>query len=466
MKIYDILISGVIEVKNIGRKNTQLILSGNVPKALLSLAIPIVINNFIQTMYNLTDTFWLGKLGTSEMAAISLVSPLQNIIVNFGQGITIAGSILISQHIGADDKKNAKSMANQIFVCAMLFSIVASILCILFSPFIVEWLGAEGIVKDNSITYLKIVLADLPFLFLINLFSAVHQSQGDTVNPMKLNMLGIIINMFLDPLLIMVFHWGIGGAALATMFAKVPCGIIAVLSLFNKNNEIHIVLKNFKFDADKIKKIVSVGLPTAIGGSTMQFGFLLMTKNVLVYGDGAMAAYGIGNKLNGIITMPANAIGSAVATIVGQNVGARQIKRAEKSYQIARNMAIVFLFVTGMIMSRHFMSEGIVKIFSHDENVISMATDFLSIMAFWCFTNGVYNSTIGLFNGAGNTLVTMLVEAARLWVFRFATLFTFSHFFGMAEESVWYSVVVSNGICAVILWVLYKLGLWKIKIKE
>ena len=164
--------------------------------------------------------------------------------------------------------------------------------------------------------------------------------------------------------------------------------------------------------------------------------------------------------------MPANAIGSAVATIVGQNVGARQIKRAEKSYQIARNMAIVFLFVTGMIMSRHFMSEGIVKIFSHDENVISMATDFLSIMAFWCFTNGVYNSTIGLFNGAGNTLVTMLVEAARLWVFRFATLFTFSHFFGMAEESVWYSVVVSNGICAVILWVLYKLGLWKIKIKE
>mgnify|MGYP001080475284 FL=1 len=163
MKIYDILISGVIEVKNIGRKNTQLILSGNIPKALLSLAIPIVINNFIQTMYNLTDTFWLGKLGTSEMAAISLVSPLQNIIVNFGQGITIAGSILISQHIGADDKKNAKSMANQIFVCAMLFSIVASILCILFSPFIVEWLGAEGTVKDNSITYLKIVFAVFVF---------------------------------------------------------------------------------------------------------------------------------------------------------------------------------------------------------------------------------------------------------------------------------------------------------------
>ena len=94
------------------------------------------------------------------------------------------------------------------------------------------------------------------------------------------------------------------------------------------------MLKNFKFDADKIKKIVSVGLPTAIGGSTMQFGFLLMTKNVLVYGDGAMAAYGIGNKLNGIITMPANAIGSAVATIVGQNVGARQIKRAESCLEV------------------------------------------------------------------------------------------------------------------------------------
>ena len=179
-------------------KNTKEILSGNMVVALLSLAIPIVVNNFIQTMYNLTDTYWLGKLGTNEMAAISLVSPMQSIIINFGTGLTLAGSILISQYIGAKDKENAKKMANHILICSMIFAIFCGILCFIFTPSIVNWLGADATVHKMGTTYLRIVLTDLPFLFMINIFSSVSQAQGDTIKPMKLNMLGVIINMFLD----------------------------------------------------------------------------------------------------------------------------------------------------------------------------------------------------------------------------------------------------------------------------
>ena len=120
--------------KSIAEKNTELILNGNLVNAILSLSIPIVINSFIQTMYNLTDAYWLGKLGTADMAGISLVSPVQNMIVNFGQGITLAGSILISQYIGAKDSKNARSMASQIFTCSMIFSIVLAVICFLAHP--------------------------------------------------------------------------------------------------------------------------------------------------------------------------------------------------------------------------------------------------------------------------------------------------------------------------------------------
>lgn len=447
-------------------KNTKEILSGNMVVALLSLAIPIVVNNFIQTMYNLTDTYWLGKLGTNEMAAISLVSPMQSIIINFGTGLTLAGSILISQYIGAKDKENAKKMANHILICSMIFAIFCGILCFIFTPIIVNWLGADATVHKMGTTYLRIVLTDLPFLFMINIFSSVSQAQGDTIKPMKLNMLGVIINMFLDPLFIMVFKWGVAGAALATMLAKVPCAIIACFILFNTKNEIYINLKGFKFNKSMIQRILSIGLPTAIGSSTMQFGFLLMTKNVLVYGNNAMAAYGIGNRINGIITMPANAMGSAVATIVGQNVGAKQLDRAVDAYKKSRLITVVFLFIAGFILSRNVVSTFIVTIFSDDINVIPMASQFLSIMAFWCWTNGIYNNTNGLFNGAGNTLVTMLVDAARLWIFRFATLFIFSYFFNMKEASVWYSVVASNAISALIMYICYKLGWWKYRIKE
>lgn len=447
-------------------KNTEEILSGSMIKALLSLAIPIVFNNFIQTMYNLTDTYWLGKLGTNEMASISLVTPMQSIIINFGSGITLAGSILISQYVGARDEKNARAMANHIFVCSMLLALFSGILCFLFTPSIVKWLGADGTIHSMGTTYLRIVITDLPFLFMINIFSAVNQAQGNTVPPMQLNMFGVIINMLLDPLFIMVFKWGIAGAALATMLAKVPCAIIAAVALFNSKHSISINLKQFKFNAKMFHSILSVGLPTAIGSSTMQFGFLLMTKNVLVYGNDAMAAYGIGNKINSIITMPANAMGSSVATIAGQNIGANQPSRAIEAYRKSMLIAVIFLFTAGLILSRPIVSTSIVKIFSSDDNVIHMAADFLSIMAFWCFTNAVYNNTVGLFNGAGNTIVTMIVDASRLWIFRFATLFIFSHFFHMEERSVWYSVVASNGISALIIYICYKLGWWKWRIRK
>jgi putative MATE family efflux protein len=451
----------IIAMKHKGKMDAGLILHGNMTKAILSLAIPVVINSFLQTMYNLTDTFWLGKLGTEQLAAINLVTPLQNIILNFGTGITVAGAVLIAQYIGAGDKKSAGSMANQIFGCAMIFASVCAVLCFAATPWIVNWLGADGTTFQYSVTFLRVGIWDMPFLYMVNIFSAVHQAQGDTVRPMLLNFGGITLNMIFDPLFLMVFQMGVGGAALATLLAKAVPAVIAFILLSNPKKDLHLDIRHMKFQADKLGLILKVGLPTAVGGSTMQLGFLLMSKNVYVYGTQAMAAYGIGNKINGLISLPSNGIGSAVATIVGQNMGAGQTLRAQKGYRISMGMSVAFLFVGGMILSRDAISNAIVSIFSADPAVIGMASEFLSIMAFWCFTNGVYNSTSGLFQGTGHTEVTMAIDATRLWVFRFATLWICETILHMGVRSIWYSVVISNGISAAILLVLYKTGIWR-----
>lgn len=448
-------------MKTAKKLNRQLILEGNMLHAILSLAIPVVINSFLQTMYNLTDTYWLGKIGTEQLAAINLVTPVQNIIINFGNGITVAGSVLIAQYIGAKQKKDAKAMANQIFACAMLFAFVCAAICFLATPGIVKWMGADGDTYRHANTYLRMVIWDMPFLYMVNIFSAVHQAQGDTVRPMFLNLGGISLNMVLDPLLMVVFNLGVAGAALATVFAKAVPAVVAFTLLCNPKKDVSLNWRYMKFQVEKIKLILKIGLPTAIGGSTMQLGFVLMSKNVYVYGTQAMAAYGIGNKVNGLITLPSNGIGSAVATIVGQNIGARQQDRAEKGFRISMWIAVGFLFIGGMILSRDMISTSIVSIFSEDADVIAMAADFLSIMAFWCFTNGVYNTTSGLFQGTGHTEVTMAVDASRLWIFRFLTLWFCGNILHMGVRSVWYSVVVSNGISSVILYVLYRMGIWK-----
>lgn len=443
--------------------NRELLLNGNMMQAILTLAIPVVINSFLQTMYNLTDTYWLGKLGTEELAAINLVSPVQNIVINFGTGITVAGSVLISQYLGARKDEDARSMANQIFACAMIFSVLCAFICAISTPAIVTWLGAEGDTWRYSKTYLQLVILDMPFLFLVNIYTAIHQSQGDTVRPMFLNLFGIALNMILDPLMMIVLGLGAAGAALATVTAKAVPAVIAFVLLHSRQWDVYLDLRKLKFEKEKLKNIAVVGLPTAIGGSTMQLGFLLMSRNVFAYGTQAMAAYGIGNKVNGLITLPSNGVGSAVATIVGQNVGAKQLERAEHGYKLSRLISVIFLFVGGMILSRMPISTAIVSIFSDDPEVIGMAADFLSIMAFWCFTNGVYNSSMGLFQGSGHTEVTMMVDASRLWVFRFATLYICEAWLHMGVRSVWYSVVVSNGISAFILWVVYRTGYWKRK---
>lgn len=441
--------------------NQEQILKGNMLQAILTLAIPVVINSFLQTMYNLTDTYWLGQIGTNELAAINLVTPVQNIIISFGMGITVAGSVLIAQYIGGDEKDHARSMANQIFACAMGFSLVCAAAVFLITPGIVGWLRADGDTYRHACTYLRIVVWDMPFLYMVNIFSAVHQAQGDTVRPMLLNLVGILLNMVLDPLFMVGLNMGTAGAAAATLLAKVMPAVVAFCVLCRRSDGIYLDVRRIRFKLEDIKMILRIGLPTAVGGSTMQLGFLLMSRNVYTYGDQAMAAYGIGNKINGLISMPSNAIGSAVATIVGQNMGAKQIERAREGYLLSMKIAVAFLFIGGMILSRNVISTGIVSIFSDDAQVVAMAADFLSIMAFWCFTNGVYNATTGLFQGTGHTEVTMTIDAARLWVFRFLTIWFCETILNMGVRSIWYSVVVSNGICSLIWLVLYKSNIWK-----
>ena len=336
--------------KNNKNTNRELLLSGNMLQAILTLAVPVVINSFLQTMYNLTDTYWLGKLGTEELAAINLVSPMQNIIINFGSGLTVAGSVLISQYLGAKRDDDARSMANQIFACALIFSVVCAGLGALFTPSIVTWLGAEGETWQHSKTYMQLVILDMPFLFTVNMYTAINQAQGDTLRPMLLNFTGILLNMILDPLLMVWLSMGVAGAALATVSAKAVPAVIAFILLQNRDKDVYLRLSKLKFEKEKLKNILVVGLPTAIGGSTMQFGFLLMSRNVFKYGTQAMAAYGIGNKINSLITLPTNGIGSAVATIVGQNVGAKQYDRAEQGYKMSSRIRLIFIYVGGMIL--------------------------------------------------------------------------------------------------------------------
>ena len=448
-------------MKRISEDVRQQVLQGSLVRAMLAIAVPVVVNSVIQTCYNLTDTFWLGKVGTDALAAINLVSPVQSIVISFGSGISVAGSVLISQYLGAGNRKDANRMANQVFSCALIFACVCAGLICLLTPALVRWLGAEGGVLNAGIDYLRLVILDMPFLFTVNVFQAVSQSRGNTVRPMLINLLGVLINIVLDPLLMVTLDLGATGAALATVGAKAAAACVALAALVSRKGELRLTCGELCPRREHLRQIVHIGLPTALGSSMMQFGFLLMSRTVLTYGSQAMAAYGVGNKINGLISMPSNAMGSATATMTALNIGAGKPERAQKGCRISILCSVTFLFAGGLIISRPAVSRGLVSIFSSDAEVIAMAADFLALMAFWAWSNGFYNSLTGLFQGTGHTEVTMISDASRLWVYRFATLWICENILHLGVRSVWLSVVISNGIAALVLYILYRRGIWR-----
>ncbi len=450
------------------RVSREEILSGNLWKVIIGLSVPIILNSLIQTMYNLTDSYWLGTLGTNQMAAITLVTPVQNIVLGFGLGITTAGSILISQYLGAKEDAGAKDMLRHIFLCSMIFSAVCAGAIYMATGSICGWMGAGGDVYTHSKTYLQIVIWDMPFLYGVNLYTAARQSQGDTVRPMFLNVAGVVLNMILDPLFMLTFDMGVAGAALATLLSKLLCSVFALASLRSSKELLRLDFKGFKFDIHKVKDILRVGLPAAFGSSMINLGMIILAKNVNDYGAAATAAYGIGNKINGIIATPALAVGSAVATVVGQNIGAGQRDRAEQGYKLARNMSVVFLLIGGVILYIEPVARSVVSIFLHDEHPIQLAMDYLRLLAISCFSNGIYNCTNSLFQATGHTMITMVVGGSRLLVWRFIVLYICEKHLNMGIASIWWAVIMSNYIATGIIYVLYRMGLWKkvvIKVK-
>lgn len=452
-------VEGVKAQKKIDR--TDMILHGNLWRAMLMIAVPVMINSFLQTLYNLTDTYWLGRIGTEPLAAINLVSPLQNMIVTFGSGFTVAGAVLISQFIGAGKKERARKMTNQILFAAMIFCAVCVAVLETFTPVLVTWLGADGAVWSNAVIYMRVVAVDMPFLFMVNLYQAVRQAQGDTVSPMLLNLLGISLNMALDPLLMVGLRMGAAGAALATVVSKAVPALTALWLLTRKREVMRLDPLLMKPEKALLTEVVRIGLPTALGSSAFQLGFLLMSTTALSYGVNAMAAYGIANKANTLNSLPANGIGAAVATIVGQNMGAGQVRRAQKGYWIGTVSIVAWLMSTGFVFSRPAIANAVVGVFTSDPAVLAMGSQFFALMAMWTWNNGVNDTTSGLFRGSGHTEVTMICDASRIWVFRFATLFVCRHWLHMGVESVWYSVVWSNGLSALMLFILYFTGIWK-----
>ncbi len=441
------------------KKMEKLILEGSLFKAILLLALPIMLNNLINTFYNLGDAYWVSRLGDIPMAAINFVWPVSFLTFSIAMGISIAGGSIVSQYIGAKKFDEARATAQQLYIFGVLFGIFSSILGWFLTPNIVTLMQATGELYENSVLYLRILFLEMPFLFLLNIFFSMNQAQGDTVTPTIVNGTSALFNILLDPLLIFTFGLGIEGAAIATVISKIPFAIYGIYRMSTRNSAIRVKPLNFIVNKEKMSDLIRIGIPSSLGFSGMALGFIVLFSIFASYGDAAITAVGIGNRLNSLAFMPAIGISAALSTITGQNLGANNISRIKKAFKTSIFLATLFLLLTCSVL--WIFSTELVGIFTSTPEVLRLGSFYLKILAITTWSISFFNCSIGLFNGSGHTTYSMVLEGGRLWLIRMPLIFLLAIIPSIGADSIWYAIGLSNVIAAMIAFGLTFLGAWK-----
>ena len=442
----------------------NMILKGNMVRLILTLSAPIMINNSIQTIYNLADTYWVSRIGDTQIAAITLVWPIIFLMISIGIGISIAGTAIISQYIGAGLLEKAEIVAGQVISISFLISAAIGFPSAYFASSIVSAIGGTGELLSEATSYLQVIFIGLPMMFLFFSFTTIKQGQGDTLTPMKYGALSLLLNIILDPIFIFVFGLGVKGAAMATVLSRGLFAIYAIYKLFI-NDDIDSITINKKLLKPNIidsKKLLSVAIPSSVGQATEAFGFTILTMFVLSFGESTVAAFGITNRINSLILMPAMGIGTALATIVGQNIGADNIKRSKQAVKTSALLSTVFLGLGGIIIL--LSADNLIGLFTNNDEVLSQGTYFLKLITLGLPLMGFYRVFIGTFQGSGHTVLSMMLMTARLWVFRIPLVVILKNATYLGEKSIWFAMILSNVLICLISFGMYLTGMWQKKV--
>ena len=453
--------------------NVKEILTGGLNKVIWKLSLPIMISNLLQTIYNLSDTFWVAKLGSSAIAALTISFPIIFFVIAMGSGLSTGSSILLSHLVGKAFKKKEKDknkldkVLTQTFLLFMLTFFLLSTFGFVETPALVKLMKAQGAVLNYAIVYLRTIFVGLIFMFLYYLFEATLRALGDTKTPMRFVSLSVTLNVILDPLMIFGIgfpKWGVFGAALATVISRAIIGLIAMYRLFKGTYGIQIRREYLKPDWSIIKEILRLGIPTSFSMSSMSIGILIMTGMINYFGTYATAAYGIVTRFFNLAAIPAMGIGVALSVIIAQNHGAENNERIilamKKSLIIGTKIMAIIILVLFVF------AKYIILAFTNEPQVLSMGTTFLRILSPFFIFVLVRNVFNGFFRGIKRTDISMFINIANSFLFRVPIAYLFAFIFNWKFLGIWWTyptMMVFTSVLSYVIFLRFKKQILSIK---
>ncbi|WP_416307917.1 MATE family efflux transporter [Neptunicella sp. SCSIO 80796] len=440
------------------------LLEGPIHKALLSLAVPIVLNQILQSAYQLTDAFWVGRLGAHEVAAVSVSMPVTFLVIALGAGLAMAGATLSAQYMGAKKYDMVNHVAAQTMLMVVIVAIVLGLTGFLLSPYFLHLLGVEQAVYDNALKFMRVSFVGVIFVFTFAIFQAIMRGVGQVKVPLFIVLGTVILNFFLDPLFI--YGWGgftglgVMGAALATLVTQGLAAICGITIFLKGRHGIQVTLKHFKPDFAYIKRAFFLGAPGSVELAARALGLIILSFIVASFGTVTIASYGVGSNILQVITIPAMGLSMAVSTLVGQNLGANQVDRAAKVAVIGASWGFAALSLIGGIA--YLSAPYLVAFFIPDDpQVIQHGAQFVRTMCLtWGFI-GLQLCIVSTFRASGNMVNTMLLSLLAQWVFQFPIAYILSKHTALGAAGIWWSFAVTNILIALVSIVWFARGSWK-----
>jgi putative MATE family efflux protein len=440
------------------------ILGGPIGKTLLVLGWPLMLTNAFQMMYSVIDMYWLGNyVGTEGIAATSLAWPLVFFMMSLAIGMSVAGTTLVSQYAGMKDMQEVKKSAGQVFMILAIFAGILSAVGVLITDPILAFMGAPEEIITMSSPYIKIVFSSIPFMFMIMSFASILRGWGDTWTPMIISAISVIINLVLDPFIIIGIGpfpaMGVTGAAIATFIARMIAAIVCAYLLFYGKKNLRIKLKHMKLELEKVKQIFKIGIPASLGMSLVSFGFLVMMAFVADFGTETLAIYGIGTRLINMVFIITGGISGAAATMIGQNLGANRIRRSGIILRTSILITVGFLLVCSTLFL--IFSDQLFGIFTNDRAVIEGSRLFMGAFGFSIMGFGIFSNVQAAYQASGKTIPSMIMGMIRLWGMRVPFSFIFAFLIGWGVSGLWIGMGLSNYLSAIVALLWAATGSWK-----
>lgn len=411
----------------IRRKSDVDMTEGSIIRHLLAFALPLLVGNLFQQLYNTVDTWVLGNYaGNEAYAGVGSLTPIINTLIGFFTGLSSGAGAVISQFYGAKREDKVHDTVHTAILLTLLLSVAFTVVGWLISPYMLQLMKTPENVFDESLSYLRIYFAGVLGLMLYNIGAGILRAVGDSRRPFYFLVVSALTNTVLDLLFVVAFDMGVEGVAYATILAQGMSALLVVLTLMRSKACIRLIPSHLKIHRDMLGKIFQVGLPAGLQMMVTSFSNVFVQSYINFFGDDCMSGWTSYTKIDQVLLLPMQSLALASTTFVAQNLGSKQVKRAKKGAFTALILSIASMLI--LMVPLLILAPQLVGFFNDKPEVIEygvMLLRYISPFYLLCCINQIY---AGALRGAGNSRAPMIIMLASFVVFRQVYLYVMANF--------------------------------------